>query len=113
MVAGEQRAAEEERRKKLPNRGASSGLSPSIPASNRLGPCAWLMLAIIATETLVAVKFGPRLLAGGDGDGKESLPRSAKRAAGFFGVAAVGLAGSWLWSGLREERRRRRSRVDE
>ena len=105
MVAGEQRAAEEERRKKLPNRGASSGLSPSIPASNRLGPCAWLMLAIIATETLVAVKFGPRLLAGGDGDGKESLPRSAKRAAswGPRGSASCGGGGKATISLLVDE----------
>ena len=115
MVAGEQRAAEEERRKKLPNRGASSGLSPSIPASNRLGPCAWLMLAIIATETLVAVKFGPSLLlvaaakGGGSGSGSggsggsgsggnvKGLPSSVFRAWSVFGVAAAGLAGSWLW----------------
>ena len=126
MVAGEERAAEararreeeeEEKKKKRPPRKGehepeSGPLPPALPAANRLGPCAWLMLAIIAAETLVAVKFGPSLVGGGGsgggggGGGGGRLPRSAVRALGIFGAAAAGLAGSWLWSGLREEGRR-------
>lgn len=104
VVAADERAAEAEERRKLSKK--ESSLLPPLPAkNNRLGPCAWLMLAIIATETLVAVKFGPRLL---PLEGMKGLPRSARRAAAVLGVAAVGLAGCWLWSGLLEERRRRR-----
>ena len=127
VVAGEERARERQERKRL----EESGLLPPallLPAtatattSNRLGPCAWLMLAIIAAETLVAVKFGPSLLgvAGGGGSGSSGggggssgsrrLPRSAVRALSVFGIAAAGLAGSWLCSGLRAEEKERRRR---
>lgn len=99
VVAGEERAAEERERRKL-SKEELKLLPPPLPA-NRLGPCAWLMLAIIAAETLVAVKFGPRLLGGFGGAGGK-VPRSVARAWGIFGVAAAGLAGGWLWSGWKK-----------
>jgi len=114
VVAGEERKAEEEERRRKNLSREEMKLLPPLP-SNRLGPCAWLMLAIIATETLVAVKFGPSLLlvaaakGGGSGSGSggsggsgsggnvKGLPSSVFRAWSVFGVAAAGLAGSWLW----------------